>query len=74
MLDNFSVPIECPLCGFQNDIFFKQARLRDVVICRGCKRNIQLDDLMNECPKATRQVRRALREFKESLGTMRIEL
>jgi hypothetical protein len=33
-LDKFEVEIDCPGCGFTNPIWLKQARLRDVIICR----------------------------------------
>ena len=68
--DKYTIEFACPKCGFYNEIFFKQARLRDVVICRGCKVNIQLDDQMNECRKVARSVRRAGREFQESLKSL----
>ncbi len=66
-IDNHPLEFPCPGCGFYNRIFFKQARLRGVIICRGCKSNIQLDDKMNECRKAKRFIREALRGLKESI-------
>lgn len=51
-LDAFEVEIECPRCSFTNPVWMKQARLRDVIICRGCKANLQLDDGMNSIRKA----------------------
>jgi hypothetical protein len=38
-LDKFEVEVDCPRCGFTNPTWLKQARLRDVVIWRGCKAN-----------------------------------
>lgn len=73
-LDKHTVEFECPQCGFFNPIFLKQARLRDVIICRGCKGNVQLDDQMNECRKAIRQVRRSLQELMDSLGNTQITI
>ena len=73
-IDKFTVDFECPKCGFYNPIFLKQARLRDVIICRGCKANIQLDDQMNECRKATRQVKRSLKKLEDSLGDLEITI
>ncbi len=66
-LDMFEVEIECPGCGFANPIWLGQARLRDVVICRGCKSNIQLDDSMNTVRKAHQSIRRSMRELRESI-------
>lgn len=70
LIDNAPISVECPICDFENPFTLKQARLRDVIICRGCKANIQLDDQMNECRKAVRQVERAINELQESLKNM----
>ena len=43
-----------------NPVWIKQARVRDVIICRGCKSNIQLDDGMNSVRKARQDL---LRQF-----------
>ena len=47
-ISNESIEFPCPRCGFYNAIFIKQVMLRDVIICRECKSNIQLDNQMNE--------------------------
>lgn len=65
--DKHKIEVQCPECSFYNPIWLKQARLRDVIICRGCKSNIRLDDQMNETRKAIRSIRRAMREFEQSL-------
>jgi hypothetical protein len=73
-LDKLPIEFHCPKCGFLNELFFKQARLRDVIICRGCKSNIQLDDQMNECRKAEKRIRTAMREFEAMLGNIEIRI
>lgn len=73
-LDRHTIEFLCPHCGFYNYIFFIQARLRDVVICRGCKSNIQLDDHMNECRKARQSLDRALRSLESSLKDITINI
>lgn len=67
-LDRFEFEVECPRCSFATNIFYRDARLRDVLICRGCKANIQLDDRMNECRKAQRQVNAAMQELEDALA------
>jgi len=62
-IDSEEVEFECLKCGFYNPIWIKQARLRDMIICRGCKANIQLDDSMNEVRKARRLVLRAVKDL-----------
>lgn len=72
--DKFEVDIQCPRCDFYNPIYLKQARLRDVVICRGCKINIRLDDQMNETRKAVRSLRHALSDLQNTLGNMSLTI
>lgn len=74
LIDNTPVSAACPLCGFFNSFTIKQARLRGILICRGCKGNIHLDDDMNECRKVTRQIERAIAEFHESVKKMNLKL
>ena len=64
-IDSFELEIECPKCRFYNMIWIKQARLRDVVICRGCKSNICLDDNTNDVRKARRRINSALDGLKK---------
>lgn len=66
-LDKHELDIQCPKCSFYNPVWLKQARLRDTVICRGCKSNIHLDDQMNETRKVVKSVNRALAELEETL-------
>jgi len=68
------IDFQCPKCNFYNSIYFQQARLRDVIICRGCKSNIRLDDQMNETRKAIRSINRAMNELENSLKGMSFEI
>ncbi len=66
-IDNFELEVDCPNCGFANPIWLRQARLRDAVICRGCKGNIQLDDGMNIVRKAAQSMGRLLRIWRNNI-------
>jgi hypothetical protein len=66
--DKFEVEVDCPHCNFANPIWLRQARLRAVVICRGCKGNIQLDDSMNSVRKAYRSIRRGMDDLRETVA------
>lgn len=68
-LDRAKFNIPCPRCRFENSIVYRQARLRDVIICRGCKVNIRLDDHMNECRKTRQQITQALAELEQALAS-----
>jgi len=77
-LDRVPIDIECPDCGFYNQILYRDARLRDAHICRGCKQTIRLDDHMNQCRKARAQLRSSLQELEAAIaalnGTLTIKL
>lgn len=62
-LDKFEIEIPCPRCGFYEPVTVKQVRLDDVVICRGCKRNLRLVDQMHEVAKARNQLRAAVQSL-----------
>ena len=72
--DKHEIEIQCPECSFYNPIWLKQARLRDVIICRGCKSNIQLDDQMNETRKAIRSMRKAIAELEKTIKGLSFEI
>ena len=66
-VDGAEIHVECPRCGFANPVWLRQVRLRDVVICRGCKCNIQLEDHMNTFRKAREDLARQIRELQRTL-------
>lgn len=73
-LDCFTIDFRCPSCDFWNEIFYKQARLCDVVVCRGCHRNIRLDDQMADCEVVRRRVRQAFQQLEQSFSNLEINL
>lgn len=68
-LDRAELDVPCPRCRFENSIFYRQARFREVIICRGCKTSIRLDDHMNECRKARQQINQAVAELEQVLAS-----
>ena len=66
-LSQASLDFECPRCGFYNPFTLEQVRLRDAIICRGCKGSVRLEDNMNETRKAIRVINRAMRELEQTL-------
>jgi len=66
-IDGVEVEVECPQCRFVNPVWIKQIRLRDVVICRGCKCNLRLEDQMNTFRKARESVHRQMRELQRTI-------
>lgn len=66
-LDKQLVSLQCPFCKFRNEVSLKQIRINDVVICRGCKANLQLHDHMRSTYKAVRSITHQLSELEKSL-------
>lgn len=66
-LDKHTIEFPCPKCGFYNPAFLRQVRFRDVIICRGCKCNIRLDDHMNEYDRARRRMQRSIEQLGNTL-------
>lgn len=67
-IDLIEVDIDCPKCKFNNQIYLKNIRLKDVIICRGCKRNIQLNDHMNTFRKAKKEIEKQFNEIQKMLN------
>lgn len=66
--------LECPNCGFYNPFTLKQAKLRDVIICRGCKMNIKLLDHMNEVRKSQRRINKKISDLENVLSDFELEV
>jgi len=67
-LDNQSFDFSCPSCGFYNPVTLKQIRLRDTIICRGCKAILNLDDYMNEIRKDVKSIKKMIQELEKQLS------
>jgi hypothetical protein len=67
-LDAAELELVCPRCGFVNEFTFGQARLRDVIICRGCKSNIHLDDVDGSVQQAKMAIEAAIEGLKLALS------
>ena len=70
MIDGHPIGFPCPRCSFRNHATIKQIRLRDVLICRGCKANIRLEDHRNSVRIAERQVRQSLEQLLEAMEAL----
>ena len=73
-IDRLEFAVKCPNCDFATKIFYRDARLRDVFICRGCKSNIQLNDHMNECRKVRKQLAAAMQELEDSFTKLNTKI
>lgn len=69
-LDKYEIDFRCPKCGFYNEVYIKQVRVRDVIICRGCKTNIRLDDQMNQVKKAVREINRSMSKLEKTFNKL----
>jgi len=73
-LDDETITVACPRCRFETDVTLREIRLRDAIICRGCKAILQLDDYMCQTRKAQLSIQRALHELEQSFGDINITL
>ncbi|QEL19813.1 hypothetical protein PX52LOC_06893 [Limnoglobus roseus] len=69
-LDRVTLEAPCPRCGFYSKFTFRQVRLNDVVICGGCKCNVQLVDHYDQCRKAQASLNRGIRELETTLSRL----
>ena len=67
-IDGFEVEVNCPKCQFIAAVTFQQVRIRDVVICRGCKSNVQLDDQLNSVNKTRKRMIASFEELKRTIN------
>lgn len=66
-IDKMQVDINCPKCDFINEVLLEQVRLQDIIICRGCKRNIQLIDSYNTFRKTKKRIEKKISKLKSIL-------
>jgi hypothetical protein len=64
-LDRTPIEIACPDCSFYITALFRDIRLNEVLICGGCKANIQLVDYMGTVTKARREAVSAVESLLE---------
>lgn len=63
-LDNNTIEIVCPKCGFSNEVTFRQIRSEEVIVCRRCKVDIKLRDHMGGLQKAEDDFQKFLKNLK----------
>ena len=66
-LDRTWLSSSCPLCGYELEFTFLQARLEEMVICPCCKNDIRLIDENASIERAKRDVDDQLAELEQSL-------
>ena len=67
VFDPQTLELQCPRCNFYNEFFYKQARLEDIIICRGCKTNIVLNDSIGSIKKANKEIQKTMNDFEKQL-------
>ena len=66
-IGKYKMSIKCSKCDFNNSILLKQVKLKDVIICRGCKKNIQLSDYMNSYIITERAIINELQKLEDTM-------
>lgn len=54
--------------SFPESCLAEAGTARDIIICGGCKSNIQLDDSMNTVRKAHHSIRGAMNDLRETVS------
>lgn len=65
--DKQTIDFKCPECGFYNKATLKQVRLQDVIICRGCKKNIHLQDKNKSVSKMVHNLNQTMKNLGKAL-------
>jgi Zn ribbon nucleic-acid-binding protein len=67
MMRRHWVTVQCPACGFENDVQMGQASLNERVLCSGCHMTIQLVDKDVSTVVTTKAAARAMDDLQEAL-------
>jgi hypothetical protein len=69
MIDLGAAEIElpCPYCNFCNTVLIKQIKSGEMIICSGCKRDIDLTQYSNNISETEREMDDALSALQEKL-------
>jgi len=61
--DKHPVEVDCPYCKLHTWVTMGEIRRRDISICRGCHRNIILEDYLGSFQRSIRNIQNQLRNF-----------
>ncbi len=64
------IDIQCEKCNFKNTVTLKQAKANTIIICRGCKVNIQLIDHMYSVRKSIKSINREISSLMEEFDKL----
>ena len=67
-LADHEIEFPCSKCGFYNPATLRQVISGDVVICRGCKSSVQLDDHLNSIRRTVGETDALMQDL---IGTIR---
>ena len=62
------IEFNCPECDFISQATIKQVKVQDVIICRGCKSNINLIDNLGSAKKAIHSITKAIDGLQDQLS------
>lgn len=73
-LDTVAINIPCPKCGFANPVTIQDVRVQKRVVCRGCKRNIQLIDGDASTSKAKKDIGKSMRNLEKKIKDINMKI
>ncbi|TNF24097.1 MAG: hypothetical protein EP329_25925 [Deltaproteobacteria bacterium] len=69
-LDRVEQEATCPRCRLRTPFFLRDVRLGRVLVCKGCKANLQLNDYLGSYQEMRNRLRRQMRELLKTLSDL----
>jgi len=69
---NQKIYFTCRLCHFLNSASLKQISFSNVIICRGCKANIRLQDNLGSTKKAINAIERSIEDLIDAFKSIKL--
>jgi len=69
-LDRISMDATCPRCQLQTPFFLRDVRLGRVLVCRGCRVNIALNDYLGGYERTRKRLTRSMDDLVKTLSRL----
>jgi transcription initiation factor IIE alpha subunit len=69
-VDHVWLSVPCPVCQYEVEFTFLQARLQEAIFCPCCKRTIQLVDETGSVEVGKREVDEAVTDFERTIAKL----
>lgn len=66
-ISNKKIEFECPNCHSKVSITLEQAEKEEIVVCPGCKKNIQLSDKDGSVKQSKHDIEKGIKDLQEEI-------